>query len=257
MIKSKIQKFIRIINIALFKKNLPDQIVVYFHETEQVEITTIQDIILFFKNMDYEFVSVSKISKNFGTNKKMFSFTFDDGFKNWENLIPVFVLYGVKATFYLNSVFLTDEGNDNFMRNIGLDNESKIINKNIISELVEHNHEIGAHTHSHYKLSNLEFDDFKREVDNNLSLLKQFSSQIQSFAIPFGMRRYLNKDQIEYLTSHFETVCFGEAGMLFNQDEKSIQRYPWQMGLTFYQNLINLSTNTNFFNRLTKRSGLG
>ena len=65
MIKTKIQKFIRLINIALYKKNLPDQIVVYFHETEQVEISTIQDIILFFKNMDYEFVSVSKISKNF------------------------------------------------------------------------------------------------------------------------------------------------------------------------------------------------
>ena len=129
MIKNKIQKFIRKINIFLYKKNLPDQIVVYFHETEQIEISTIQDIILFFKNMDYEFVSVSKISKNFGTDKKMFSFTFDDGFKNWENLIPIFDLYEVTATFYLNSVFLTDEGNDIFMRNIGLESESKIIIK--------------------------------------------------------------------------------------------------------------------------------
>ena len=257
MIKTKIQKFIRKINIVLYKKNLPDQIVVYFHQTEQVEISTIQDIILFFKNMDYEFVPVSEISKNFGTNNKMFSFTFDDGFKNWENLIPIFDLYGVTATFYLNSVFLTDEGNDIFMRNIGLDNESKIINKNIILDLVEHNHEIGAHTHSHHKLSNLEFNDFKREVENNLNLLKQFSPQIESFAIPFGMRRYLKKDQIEYLTNHFETVCFGEAGMLFSQKNQNIQRYPWQMGITFYQNLINLSTDTTFFNRLTKRSGLG
>tara|TARA_Y100001970_G_scaffold293007_1_gene437162 strand:- start:1302 stop:2075 length:774 start_codon:yes stop_codon:yes gene_type:complete len=257
MIKTKIQKFIRLINIALYKKNLPDQIVVYFHETEQVEISTIQDIILFFKNMDYEFVSVSKISKNFGTGKKMFSFTFDDGFKNWENLIPLFNMYGVTATFYLNSVFLTDEGNEIFMRNIGLDNESKIINQNIISDLVVHNHEIGAHTHSHYKLSNLEFNDFKREVDNNLTLLKEFSPEIESFAIPFGMSRYLKKDQIEYLTDNFQTICFGEAGMLFSQKDKSIQRYPWQIGLTFYQNLINLSTDTNFFNRLTKRSGLG
>ena len=257
MLKTKIQKFIRKINIALYKKNLPNQIVVYFHETEQIEITTIQDIILFFKNMDYEFVSVSKISKNFGTEKKMFSFTFDDGFKNWKNLIPIFDLYGVKATFYLNSVFLTNEGNDIFMKNIGLDNESKIINKNIISKLVEHNHEIGAHTHSHYKLSKLDFKVFKNEVDNNLILLKEFSPEIESFAIPFGMRRYLNKDQIEYLTSNFQTVCFGEAGMLFSQDERSIQRYPWQMEISFYENVINLSTDTHFFNRLTKRSGLG
>ena len=43
--------------------------------------------------------------------------------------------------------------------------------------------------------------------------------------------------------------------MLFNQNSKNIQRYPWQVDLSFYNNLINLSTNTSIFNKLTKRSG--
>jgi hypothetical protein len=71
------------------------------------------------------------------------------------------------------------------------------------------------------------------------------------------MRRYSKKEQIDYLFKRFDTVCYGEAGMLFSQNNKSIQRYPWQMKSTFYENLNNLSTNTYFFNKVTKRSGLG
>ena len=61
--KTRIQKFIRTINIFFYKRRLPDQIVIYFHETDQLEVNTIKDIILFFKNINYEFVSVSTISK--------------------------------------------------------------------------------------------------------------------------------------------------------------------------------------------------
>tara|TARA_B100002051_G_C16744041_1_gene646273 strand:+ start:232 stop:1005 length:774 start_codon:yes stop_codon:yes gene_type:complete len=257
MIKNKIQKIIRHINIFLNKKKFPNQIVVYFHDTQQIEIDAIQDIILFFKNIDYEFVTISEISKNLGTEKKLFTFTFDDGFKSWKNLIPIFDKYKVEATFFLNSVFLTDEGNDMFINNIGLDDKDKIINVDIINDLIKNDHEIGAHTHSHFKLSNLNFEDFKDEIQKNLDILRQFSENINSFAIPFGMRRYLKNEQIGYLENNFKTICYGEAGMLFDQDHKNIQRYPWQIELTFYQNLINLSTDTNLFNKLTKRSGLG
>ena len=106
MIKNKIQKIIRHINIFLNKKKFPNQIVVYFHDTQQIEIDAIQDIILFFKNIDYEFVTISEISKNLGTEKKLFTFTFDDGFKSWKNLIPIFDKYKVEATFFLNSRFV-------------------------------------------------------------------------------------------------------------------------------------------------------
>ena len=70
--------------------------------------------------------------------------------------------------------------------------------KKIISKLVKHNHEIGAHTHSHYKLSNLNFEEFQVEIEKNLEILSEFTNQIKSFAIPYGMRRYSNKKQIDY-----------------------------------------------------------
>ena len=68
MIKTKIQKFIRTINIFFYKKRLPDQIIIYFHETDRLEVNAIKDIILFFRNINYDFVSVSTISKNLSFN---------------------------------------------------------------------------------------------------------------------------------------------------------------------------------------------
>ena len=39
----------------------------------------------------------------------------------------------------------------------------------------------------------------------------------KSFAIPFGMRRFVTKEQIEYLDQKFDCIAYGEPGMLFNQ----------------------------------------
>ena len=148
----------------LYSKKLPLQIVVYFHDIDSKELSAIEDIILFFKNLEYQFVSVSQISKNFGTENKMFTFTFDDGFKNWKNVLPIFEKYNIQATFFLNSKFLTKENNSEFLKNIGLEDESKLISKEDINKIVSNNHEIGAHTHSHYKLSNLTLIYWKRKL---------------------------------------------------------------------------------------------
>ena len=255
--KKRIQKLIRFINIFIFKKKLPSQIVVYFHDIDSKELSAIEDIILFFKNLEYQFVSISQISKNFGTENKMFTFTFDDGFKNWKNVLPIFEKYNIQATFFLNSIFLTKENKSEFLKNIGLEDETKLISKEDINKIVSNNHEIGAHTHSHFKLSNLTLDFLEKEIETNLKYLNSIYNNVVSFAIPYGMSRYVNKNQLEYLYKKFESICFGEAGMLFNQNSKNIQRYPWQVDLPFYSNLINLSTDTYIFNKATKRSGLG
>ena len=71
------------------------------------------------------------------------------------------------------------------------------------------------------------------------------------------MRRLINKEQIAYLLEVFDSISFGEPGMLFNHEKQKIQRYPWRIEKTFQYNLNNISTNTSLFNKVTKRSGLG
>ncbi len=254
--KKFVQEILRIIHKSILKYNFPDKISIYFHDIYQNEISSIKNIILFFQNLGYEFVCVSEFSNNFRSNKKQIALTFDDGFKNWTNLMEMFQEHNIKATFFLNSIFLTDEKKDRFLKNINLDDESKLINLSDIKKIYSKGHEIGAHTHSHYTISRLSLEELIKEDIKNFDILSQYF-KIVSFAIPYGMRRYVTDDQLDYLKSKYKTICFGESGMQFKQNENFIQRYPWQCDKSFLYNIENICTDTSYFNDLTLRSGLG
>ncbi len=254
--KKFVQAILRLIHKSILKFNFPDKISIYFHDIYQNELSSIKNIILFFQNLGYEFVSVADFSKDYGLNKKQVALTFDDGFKNWINLMEIFEEHNVKATFFLNSIFLTEENKDRFLKNINLDDESKLINLSDIEKIYNKGHEIGAHTHSHYTISRLSLKDLISEDTKNFDILSQYFN-IVSFAIPYGMRRYVTKEQLDYLKTKYKAVCFGESGMQFKQNEKFVQRYPWQSDKSFLYNIENICTDTSYFNDLTLRSGLG
>ena len=71
------------------------------------------------------------------------------------------------------------------------------------------------------------------------------------------MRRYVKEEQIDYLMEVFDSVSFGEPGMLFSQKKGKVQRYPWKVNKSFEYNINNIRTDTSIFNKITKRSGLG
>ena len=131
---------------------------------------------------------------------------------------------------------------------LDIDGLRKIINKN---------HEIGSHTHSHFLTKKLSKENLNYEITKNLEILNSQQLSIRSFAIPYGMRRYIKKSQILYLKKYFDSICFGEPGMLFKHESSKIQRYPWSIDRTFKQNINNISTDTSIFNKVTKFSGIG
>ena len=98
--KKFVQETLRLIHKSILKFDFPDKISIYFHDIYQNEISSIKNIILFFQNLDYEFVSVSEFSKDLSSNKKQIALTFDDGFKNWINLMEMFEEHNIKATFF-------------------------------------------------------------------------------------------------------------------------------------------------------------
>ena len=100
MVKNTLQKFLRLINISLFKTDLPNNISIYFHETGLKEINDIEKIILYFKEREYIFLTIDEFNKRIDNNHKTVAFTFDDGFSNWIDTIPIFNKYDVKATLY-------------------------------------------------------------------------------------------------------------------------------------------------------------
>lgn len=252
------QLFIRNLNVFFFRKKLPTKIAIYFHDLEEKDFADIKTIIKFFKYLDYEFCTIDNFSKNIKNNHLQIALTFDDGFSSWTKTVDLFEQENVKATFYLNSIFFEDNSNlDKFFKNINSKGTEKLINIAEVYTLIDKGHQIGSHSHSHQTLSRLTQSDFEYEIKKNLEILNNLKVDLNSFAIPFGMRRYLTKQQFKYLKKIFHTICYGEPGMLFNHTPEKIQRYPWLSEKSFLFNLNNISTNTSIFNNLTKRSGLG
>jgi len=257
VIKQTLQHGIRYVNTKAFLNSLPQKISIYFHEIEKKDYDALLNIFQYFKMHDYKFVNVEEFQQSINDTNKMIAITFDDGFDSWTDTIPLFKKYNAKGTFFLNSIFLENSNLDVFKKNISVFDESKFINRKGIYDLVNSGQLIGSHTHEHHQISRLKIDELIQEIEINLEFLSEFSDNVNHFAIPYGMRRYVNTDQLEYLYKKFKSVSFGEAGMQFSQTQKSIQRYPWNSSKSFHYNLINICTDTSIFNNLTLRSGLG
>ena len=257
MLKQSLQEIIRIINLIIFKRNIPNKISIYFHETDSKEIQDIEEIIKYFKKRSYKFSTVSEFNKNINNNDKDLAITFDDGFSNWVNVLPLFKEYGVRATFFMNSIQYTNDSKEKFLNDIKCFDENKLIDKSGTKKIIEQGHEIGSHTHSHRTLTNINEEEFLYELNENLIILNSLNIYPKNFAIPFGMRRHIKAEQLDYLYQEFDSVSFGEPGMLFKQEKSKIQRYPWKSDKSFKFNLNNIATDTSLFNKLTKRSGLG
>ena len=254
--KKIIQDSLRYTHKKILQKTFPKKIAIYFHDIYESEIVAIKNLVLYFKSLGYEFKTINDFANTFDSDSKIVSLTFDDGFKNWLKLMPIFEKNDVSATFYLNSIFFTSEDLTRFLKNINLSDKSRLIDKDGVSKLVANGHEIGAHTHTHFTISKLSLNDLVLEDKTNFDYLSKFYD-ISSFAIPYGMRRYVKKDQLEFLQNKYSTICFGEAGMQFRQTKSFIQRHPWKSDRSFIYNLENLSTDTSYFNNATLRSGLG
>ena len=256
-IKKILQKTLRFINVFLFKKELPSKISIYFHDLTQKEIDDLESIFMFFKKRDYKFVNLYQLNTKLESSEKLVAITFDDGFSSWSDSLPLFEKHNAKATFFINTIMFTNESKQIFLQNINMNDKTPLINSNDLRNILKDGHEVGAHTHEHHTLSDMELEDFKKDVNKNIELLVGLGIVPKTFAIPFGMRRYVTSEQIEYLNQNFDCIAYGEPGMLFNQKQGYIQRYPWRSEKSFKYNINNISTDTSLFNNLTKRSGLG
>tara|TARA_B100002019_G_scaffold88687_1_gene76810 strand:+ start:9381 stop:10163 length:783 start_codon:yes stop_codon:yes gene_type:complete len=256
-LKVIIQKLIRLFHIVFFKKDFPKKIIIYFHETEDIHVKEIQNIILFFKFSGYEFVTTSEMSRQLNFDTKLIALTFDDAFENWSNILPVFEQYDIKATFFINSIAFTGEKKENYFLNINKDTNTELLTIKTLKNMSAKGHEIGGHTHSHPTLSKVGETEFENEIKKNIDILSSHNLNLNSFAVPFGMKRYVNKNQVEFLLTKFNTICFGEPGLLHHSDTVKLQRTPWIIEKSFKYNLNNICTDTRLFNFITKRSGLG
>jgi peptidoglycan/xylan/chitin deacetylase (PgdA/CDA1 family) len=99
------------------------------------------------------------------------SLTFDDGDADNYAVRPILAENNLRATFYIVSGFT---GTDGYMT------------AEQLRDLYEDGHEIGGHTISHVKLTEVRGADLRREICQNRLDLMALGFDVVSFAYPFG-----------------------------------------------------------------------
>jgi len=99
------------------------------------------------------------------------SLTFDDGDADNYAIRPVLAENNLHATFYIVSGFTGTEG---------------YMTAEQLNDLYRDGHEIGGHTVSHVKLTEVRGEALRREICQNRRDLEEYGFDVLSFAYPFG-----------------------------------------------------------------------
>jgi peptidoglycan/xylan/chitin deacetylase (PgdA/CDA1 family) len=99
------------------------------------------------------------------------SLTFDDGDADNYSVRSILAENNLRATFYVVSGFTNSNG---------------YMTDNQLRDLYNDGNEIGGHTLSHVKLSEVRGDDLKREICQDRANLLAYGFEANSFAYPFG-----------------------------------------------------------------------
>lgn len=122
-------------------------------------------------------VSLSRTSPGSGLfDTGGISITFDDGWLNqYRNAVPKLQSTGLKATFYITSRQLYDNGYTGFM------------SRAQVKELYDAGHEIGAHTRTHRALTTLSLAEREQEIAGSRADIRGWGIEpVNVFAYPFG-----------------------------------------------------------------------
>ncbi len=99
------------------------------------------------------------------------SLTFDDGLETHVRAAEILDAHGMRGTFY---VILSRLGGEGYLT------------VNDLERLADHGHEIGAHTFTHRRLTELPRDEAERELCDARVALRELGFGAESFAYPFG-----------------------------------------------------------------------
>ena len=127
----------------------------------------------------------------------------DDADKSfYETAWPKFKASGMPVTLFVNTSTI-HQNNKNYL------------NWDQIRELRHEGVSIGAHSHSHYHMSDLSIDEVKKEIEtSNNIFLKELGSIPALFAFPYGEA---NEEIMNLLKSYKYKVAFGQHSGVINE----------------------------------------
>jgi len=143
----------------------------------------------------------TKSSDNKRSTDKVASFIFSDGLKSqFTNAKPILDKYGFKATF------------DVICNNV--DKKDGYMNWKDIKTLSNEGHDIGSHSMSHVRLTDLSKKSLEYEVGKSKKCLDNYGLKPSSFEYPFSTGSD-NKTIVDVVAKHYEFATRGNDPLMF------------------------------------------
>lgn len=140
---------------------------------------TLSAHIEFFKRRNYAVVPPIDLAKTLP--KRAICLTFDDAYVSTvENGLPILLHHQVPATFYAVTKYIG--GPSAWVA----PDAAPLADWPELKRAAEHGIEIGNHTHSHLRLSELDRDGQRAEIEKCTWILRERGFEPQTFCLPFG-----------------------------------------------------------------------
>lgn len=156
-----------------------------------VKTSTFEKHLKYLKKHNYQTVTFADLANNnykkrFDRGNKFVILSFDDGYEdNYKYAFPLLKKYGFKAVIYLLSDLDYNKWDVDVLENP--EQEFKLMNKDMISEMQKYGIEFGGHTKTHPKLATIDIEDAKKEIfESKEKLEKKLNKKLVSFAYPYG-----------------------------------------------------------------------
>ena len=166
------------------------------------------------RNKNYQFVNPESFQKDFDKPKeeKKILLTIDDAFTSfYENAWPFLKKNEIPFLLFVSTEPVGKRG---------------YMTWDQIKEVEKENFAfIGNHSHSHEYLLDLDFDDFKKDIDLSIKIFNEkLGYNPIFFSYPFGE---YSLDQMNYLKSKFKYSFGQHSGVIdFNKDQFELPRFP-------------------------------
>ena len=209
--KQAIKNMVRQFHLAVLKKPLPSQLAIFLHEVEPWQHDALREMIVCFRDLGYRFVGPGEIC-NDGLDKRVM-LSFDDNFRLWCDIMPIFDDLKVSATFYVSTQPIRDlaapgEADAHYLRVGNRLRES--LSTQEIREFAAAGHVIGCHTHSHPQLETIDQSLYVSELDRPKQILEEIlRHEVVHFGIPYGKRTSFHRKLREHCVAlGFETIAY-------------------------------------------------
>ncbi len=257
---SLVQRGVRAAHAAACDRGLPSRVGLCLHSMERPERTAFREMIAFFKGEGYTFAGPEALLE--GEQQVMVSF--DDNYRSWHEALPLLDELGVRAVFYVTTGCFRDRANqaeiEAFFDRVNHQGERVPLSTDELRTLHAAGHIVGAHTHTHRKLTMLPVEEAREEIRQSKMVLEDVLGEaVRHFSYPYGMRRYFDAGLRAYSGElGFVTVANAIPGLLHApQCATDLNRTVWYLDRPFRHNLLNVRIDGRYFEAWTGRSAVG